>query len=223
MLFWYKFKSKSLFINGQMEAEISLKKDWTPSPEAFDKLLGWLDEDREIAGEKYEKIRQKLLKLFKWRNCTPEADYADITINRVTRRVFEGAEVSREKPYLYFHGIALNVVREFWRGQLKNKQVDFESIASIEFAAESPAQAMEAEFEERRKANLYACMNRCLQQLPDDMREFIVKYHQGERKKDVRKIMAEEQKVGLNVLRIRACRIRADLEKCVTRCVAIKN
>ena len=91
MRFWYRFKSKSLFINGQMEAEISLKKDWIPSPEAFDKLLGWLDDDREIAGEKYEKIRQKLLKLFKWRNCTPEADYADITINRVTRRVFEGA------------------------------------------------------------------------------------------------------------------------------------
>ncbi len=206
-----------------MEAESSIKKDWMPTPEAFDKLLGWLDSDREIAGQKYEKIRQKLVKLFKWRNCTPEEEYADITINRVTRRVFEGAEVSKEKPYLYFHGTALNVVREFWRGQLKNKQVDFESVAPMELAAENPAEAMEAEFEERRKANLYACMNRCLQHLPDETRGFIVNYHQGERKKDVRKIMAEKQKVGLNVLRIRACRVRADLEKCVERCVAIKN
>lgn len=145
-----------------MEAEISLKKDWTPTPEAFDKLLGWLDDDREIAGEKYEKIRQKLIKLFKWRNCTPEEDYADITINRVTRRVFEGANVSDEKPYLYFHGIALNVIREFWRGQLKNKQEDFENIAPLELAAESPEQKMEEEFEEARKANRYACMNRYL-------------------------------------------------------------
>ncbi len=93
----------------------------------------------------------------------------------------------------------------------------------MELAAESPAQAMEEELEARRKAHLYACMNRCLQQLPDETREFIVKYHQGERKKDVRKMMAEEQSVGLNVLRIRACRVRADLEKCVERCVAIKN
>lgn len=206
-----------------MEAEISLKKDWTPTPEAFDKLLGWLDADREIAGEKYEKIRQKLIKLFKWRNCTPEEDYADITINRVTRRVFEGANVASEKPYLYFHGIALNVIREFWRGQLKNKQEDFDIISPLELAAESPEQKMEADFEEAQKANRYACMNRCLQGISDEAREFIVKYHHGERKKDVRKIMAEEQKVPLNVLRIKACRVRADLEKCVERCVALRK
>lgn len=200
-----------------------LKKDWTPTPEAFDKMLWWLDDDREIAGEKYEKIRQKLIKLFKWRNCTPEEDYADIAINRVTRRVFEGVEVSREKPYLYFHGIALNVIREFWRGQQKHKQEDFENISPMELATESPAQEMEAEFEDARRANRYTCMNRCVQNLPEDTREFIIKYHHGERKKDVRKIMSEEQKVPLNVLRIKACRIRADLEKCVERCIALTN
>src|SRR4051812_45168645 len=109
-----------------METETTLKKDWTVTPEAFNKLLVWLDPDREAAGEKYEKIRQKLIKLFKWRNCTPEEDYADITINRVTRRVFESAPVDVSNPYLYFHGTALNVIREFWRGQLKHKQEDFE-------------------------------------------------------------------------------------------------
>lgn len=206
-----------------MEAEISLKKDWTPTPEAFEKLLAWLSDDRETAGAEYEKIRQKLIKLFKWRNCTPEEDYADITINRVTRRVFEGAEVSKEKPYLYFHGIALNVIREFWRSQQKHKHEDFESVAPSELTAENPTEQMEAEFEEQKRANRYACMNRCVQNLPDEIRQFIIKYHHGERKKDVRKEMAEAEKVGLNVLRIRACRIRTDLEKCVERCVAIKN
>lgn len=206
-----------------MEADNSLKKDWIPTPEAFDKLLGWLDVDREIAGEKYEKIRQKLMKLFKWRNCTPEEDYADITINRVTRRIFEGANIAGEKPYLYFHGIALNVIREFWREQLKHKQTDFESLAPNELTAENPAQKMDEEFEEARRANRFSCMNRCVQNLPDDTREFIIKYHHGTRKKDVRKTMAEQQKVGLNILRIKACRIRADLEKCVERCVALKN
>ena len=76
-----------------METEVSLKKDWTVTPEAFDKMLLWLDSDRETAGVKYEKIRQKLIKLFKWRNCQPEEEYADITINRVTRRIFESAAV----------------------------------------------------------------------------------------------------------------------------------
>jgi hypothetical protein len=101
-----------------METETSLKKNWTITPEAFEKLLVWLDaEDREAAGLKYEKIRLKLLKLFKWRNCQPEEYYADETIDRVTRRVAEGAPVEVRDPYLYFHGIALNVIREFWRGQ----------------------------------------------------------------------------------------------------------
>ena len=100
-----------------MDTKSLLKKDWTPTPEAFDKMLAWLAADREQAGLEYEKIRQKLIKLFKWRNCRPEEDYADITINRVMRRISEEVEASKDKPYLYFHGTALNVLREFWRGE----------------------------------------------------------------------------------------------------------
>lgn len=202
-----------------METDIVLKKDWIPTPEAFDKLLGWLDADREKAGEEYEKIRQKLLKLFKWRNCTPEEDYADITINRVMRRVSENVEVPNEKPYLYFHGTALNVIREFWRGQLKHKQQDLDSVNPTELATESPAELLEHEYEEGRRASRYNCMKDCLRELPPDTQKFIVEYHHGESKKDVRKQMAETLNVPLNVLRIRACRVREGLQKCVDGCV----
>jgi DNA-directed RNA polymerase specialized sigma24 family protein len=183
-------------------------------------LLTWLDsEDREAAGIKYEKIRLKLVKLFKWRNCQPEEDYADETINRVTRRIAEGAPVEVREPYLYFHGIALNVVREFWRSQQKHKQEDFDSLAPAEFSAESAERKMEREFEQAQAENRYRCMNQCLRELPDETREFIVEYHHGERKKDARKLLSERLKIPLNALRIRACRIRADLEKCVEKCV----
>jgi DNA-directed RNA polymerase specialized sigma24 family protein len=203
-----------------MEAKSPLKKDWTPTPEAFEKMLLWLDSDREKAGEEYEKIRQKLIKLFKWRNCRPEEDYADITINRVMRRVYEDIEASTDKPYLYFHGTALNVLREFWRGEQKHKTEDIENVT---LSTDSPEEKMLDNFEERKKAAKFDCMRNCLLQLSDETREFIVKYHHGERKKDVRKEMAEKEKVPLNVLRIRACRVRTDLEKCADRCVAIKN
>jgi DNA-directed RNA polymerase specialized sigma24 family protein len=202
-----------------METETLLKKDWTVTPEAFDKLLAWLDADREAAGEKYEKIRQKLIKLFKWRNCTPEEEYADLTINRVTRRVFEGANVSDQKPYLYFHGIALNVIREYWRGRLKHKREDFEELNPLELAADSPHQKMEQEVEQDREAGRFACMQECLRALPADTRDFIVEYHHGESKKDVRKEMAEKLKVPMNVLRIRACRVREGLQRCVDGCL----
>ena len=202
-----------------METEITLKKDWKVTPEAFEKMLAWLDSDREVAGEKYEKIRQKLIKLFKWRNCTPEEEYADITINRVTRRIYESAPVEVSNPYLYFHGTALNVIREFWRDQLKHKQEDFEALDPLEFADENPQQKIEQELEQTQIQNRFACMQECLRELTPENRDFIVEYHHGESKKDARKEMAEKLNVSLNVLRIRACRIRESLQKCVDKCV----
>ena len=196
-----------------------LKKDWNPTPEAFDKLLGWLAHDREKAGEEYEKIRQKLIKLFKWRNCRPEEEYADITINRVTRRVSEGTAVPNEKPYLYFHGTALNVLREFWRGQLKHKQEDFENVSPLELATDSPQQAIEQKLEQQKQSSRFACMNECLQGLAPETQAMIVEYHHGESKKNVRQELAEKLQISINVLRINACRVRADLQSCVEKCV----
>src|SRR5712692_1447912 len=101
-----------------------MKRDWVLTPEAFEKLLACLDPDRERAGAKYEEIRHKLLKLFQWRGCTAAEDYADRTIDRVARRTLESREPRLEDPYRYFHGVALNVLREYWREpQAESKSV----------------------------------------------------------------------------------------------------
>lgn len=187
--------------------------------EAFEKLLVWLDDDREVAGEKYEKIRLKLVKLFKWRNCAPEEEYADETIDRVARRVSEGAAVDVKAPYLYFHGIALNVIREYWRGQQKHTVEDIDETSPLELSTKSPAAEMEEKHDRHFAEQRYDCMKKCLQNLPQDARDFIVEYHQGERKKDARKEMSERLRIPMNALRIRAFRVREGLEKCVEKCV----
>lgn len=202
-----------------MGAERSLKKDWTVTPEAFDAMLRWLDPDREAAGEKYEKVRQKLLKLFKWRNCFPEEEYADITMNRVTRRVYEKAPEAAVDPYTYFHGTALNVLREYWRGQLKRKHQDIDTADPAALAVGDAEDELDRRDEQQTAEKRYGCMRECMLGLPKDSREFIVKYHHGENKKEIRKTMAEKLGVQLNVLRIRACRIREGLQSCVGRCV----
>lgn len=203
-----------------MKTESSLKKDWTITAEAFDKLLMWLDDDREVAGEKYEKIRLKLVKLFKWRNCTPEEEYADKTIDRVARRVCEGITVDEVKdPYLYFHGIALNVIREFWRQQQKHTHEDIDETSPTEFSTESPHQLKEQEIERDVSERRYDCMRKCLSELPQENRDFIVEYHQGERHKESRKEMSERLQIPMNALRIRAFRLRESLDKCVVKCV----
>ncbi|HKP37054.1 MAG TPA: hypothetical protein VJT71_09355, partial [Pyrinomonadaceae bacterium] len=55
--------------------------------EDFDRLLAWLDADRERAGVIYEKIRWRLITIFAARNCVTPEDLADETLDRVARKV----------------------------------------------------------------------------------------------------------------------------------------
>ena len=200
-------------------SERALKKDWEVTPEAFEKLLYWLDPDPNAAGTKYEIVRQKLVKLFKWRNCVPEEEYADITINRVTRRIWESADVEVADPYLYFHGTALNVLREYWRGQLKHRH---ESIDEQTWRGPTVKDAEQLAADEADRAageSKHRCMKECIAGLPDDSRELIVAYHNSVNKIEARRTIAERLDISINVLRIRACRIRDGLRACVGRCV----
>lgn len=202
-----------------MQSEGSLKKDWEVTPEAFEKLLHWLDPDIEKAAEKYERVRLKLIKLFKWRNCIPEEEYADVTINRVTRRVFENAPVDVTDPYLYFHGTALNVIREFWRKEQKQRHEDIDALEHAIPAAKNVEQLMDEESDHNKQALRFNCMKGCIGSLPHDQRELIVTYHNGDNKIALRKSLAERLNVPINVLRIKACRIRESLQRCVSKCV----
>src|SRR5204863_6195928 len=55
--------------------------------ESFEILLAQLDPDRERAGELYETIRRKLIRLFEWRGCACPEDLADETFNRGARQL----------------------------------------------------------------------------------------------------------------------------------------
>ena len=49
---------------------------WSLTKDAFDRLLSVLDPDRNEAGLKYERIREKLTNLFRWRGrLDPKATY----------------------------------------------------------------------------------------------------------------------------------------------------
>jgi DNA-directed RNA polymerase specialized sigma24 family protein len=65
------------------------------------------------------------------------------------------------------------------------------------------------------------CLDHCLAALSSDSRQLIMDYYQEERraKIELRQQLAKKLSIPLNALRIRAHRIRASLEKCVTKCV----
>jgi DNA-directed RNA polymerase specialized sigma24 family protein len=172
------------------------------TPESFDQLLAFLHPDRDEAGNKYEAIRLRLIKIFTCRGCCVPEDLADETINRVARKVPEIAAAYTGDPALYFFGVANHVHMEY----LRRKPVP------VPPQQPDPSDDLEREFQ---------CLEQCIEQLPPEHQKLIIEYHQDEKrtKIDRRKQLAERLDIGLNALRIQVCRIRASLQECVFRCL----
>ena len=189
-----------------------MKKEWVLTQEAFERLLDWLDSDRDRAGKKYETVRLRLIKIFTCRGCTEAEDLADETINRVTAKVQEIAENYSGDPALYFYGVSQKVHLEYLR-KYQKKQADVAVDSVTPNAAPiSLDDAIEPEYE---------CLERCLDHLPSDNRKLVVEYYQQERQAKIehRKRLATELGIAVNALRIRAHRIRLVLQRCVLDCL----
>ncbi|HEV7857374.1 MAG TPA: hypothetical protein VGO91_01875 [Pyrinomonadaceae bacterium] len=185
-----------------------LKKNWIPTKESFDRLLACLDEDRERAGEMYVNIRARLVKFFEWRGSETPDDNADETINRVTRKVYEGESIQNVQSY--FYGVARMLFMETLKEQQKQRQ-------ALDHLS-PPIQFLEDRTDEEARI---ACFESCLNRLPDENRRLIVSYYEEDRRAKIerRKALAEQLKIPLNALRIRVHRIRMQLEQCVTECL----
>jgi len=196
------------------------KRDWVLTPDAFEILLVNLHADRDRAGDEYERIRQKLLKFFKWRGCHDAEEYADRTIDRVARRIIEGVELRASNRYLFFHGVALNILKEHWRGPARDSNT-LDDLPPSSSPANDPAEMREREEARQEQERRLECLGECLQNLPAEGRELVTKYHQSEGRAKIegRKELAALLKIPLNALRIRVFRIRTELEGCVDGCL----
>jgi DNA-directed RNA polymerase specialized sigma24 family protein len=209
-----------------MRVPTSRKKVLSITQEAFDRLLAELHPDSERAGEQYEKIRQKLVKMFQWRGCALAEECADETFNRVARKICEGTTLWTGDPYSYFHGVALNVLREYWRSPERTAET-LEEIAPSQALSADPEELWLRKMEHTEKERMLECLNQCLQKLPPESLHLITRYHQGEEAPDKsdkmdkvrRKELARALGIPLNALRIRAYRIRVEIEGCVENCL----
>ena len=172
--------------------------------EHFDSLLDWLDPDRQRAGEKYQKIREGLIKIFTWNACSDAESLADETFDRVILRVPELRQTYSGDPALYFYGVAKNVFREHLRDR------------SVEHVASVPDSPETTDIEK-----MNSCLEQCLSNLSPSSRELITHYYIEKRteKLSSRKDMAEKLNVSANQLRVRAYRIRQALKTCVQTCL----
>jgi DNA-directed RNA polymerase specialized sigma24 family protein len=178
--------------------------------ENFDRLLAWLHpSDREEAGKIYLKIRSGLLNRFASHGCPVPDKLADITIDRVAKKLPEIIDGWVGDPERYFHRVAYYVLLEYWA-----KEPD-----EVELPEELPPD--EEDDDESLELDL-DCLEECMKSIPPWKRELIKEYYCGEGPKiPRRKAMAERLGIELPALRVWVLRIKQTLRSCIEKCLEV--
>ena len=170
--------------------------------QAFDRLLNWLDADRERAGLLYEQIRWRLVTILAARGCTLAEELADETIDRVARRVTDIHETYTGDKALYFLGVMNNIHHEFLRRP-------------------PPPRLIQTDEDVEAREEIHLCLDNCLATLAPYSRQLIERYYAENKqaKIDLRRVIARELGIKASSLRLRALRIREKLQTCIERCL----
>jgi DNA-directed RNA polymerase specialized sigma24 family protein len=167
------------------------------------RLLAYLDRNPERAQEIYLLLYQRLRRFFEYRGCHHPEEAADETLDRVNYKLEQGVIVPNIDAFIM--GIARLVRLEFIRAQGRFVPLPDEfQLPSAEMTDEDDG--------------ALACLERCARKLPPESETLIRRYHDSRRSED-RASLAVALGVNLNVLRLRASRIRDKLENCILICL----
>ena len=174
--------------------------------QAFERLLGILDADRDRAGAAYEHLRERVAGLLHWWGSPWPLDLADETMDRVARKLQEGVEVPRERLPAYVRGVARMV---FYEAARRPREDELPETLDLT-----------APVGHEEKEESLRCLDRCLQTLSPADRDCVLRYYSNEESKtNVRRALAASLGVSATALRIRTSRLRGRLETCVSRCL----
>ena len=188
-----------------VSASVTARK-WTLTQEAFDQLLASFAPDREDAAQKYLEVRGNLIRLFVWRGCPFPEDHADETFNRVARKISEGEEIRNAPAYVI--GVARLLVLEIIKTHSRQK----EALEELQKSDVTEDTQTELRIE---------CLQQCLSRLSPDNRELILQYYQGDKRAKIenRRQLSDRLGLAINSLRMRALRLREQLQNCVEECL----
>ncbi len=176
--------------------------------ESLDRLLSWLHPDREEAGKIYVKIRSELSNRFSAQGCKSPDKHADITIDRVAKKLPEIIDTYVGKREPYFYSVAFYVLRECFA----KKTNEVELPDDLPLPAPDDDDDVELEFE---------CLEKCLEGLTPQKQYLIRNYYWGDKKGKIqrRKELASRFNLERSVLRVQALRIRQELKDCIIDCL----
>ena len=176
----------------------------------FDKLLRWLNEDRERAAQTYSLIHRKLVVFFTSKQISVAQDLADEAINRVARKIDHLTEDYKGDPAYYFFSVAKKVLLEYLKSP---KELE---LSQVQTAPEQEKDVFEDYYE-----HFYSCM----ENLSVENRELIIKYFQKAKqsKIDHHKELMKKLEISPQLLRTKIFRIKNSLRKCIKSNLEKKN
>lgn len=183
-----------------------MKKTWSLTQESFERLLTWLDSNREEAAVKYESIRFRLIKYFTCNGCGDHAEeLADETFDRVTNKLERGeiAEPFTGNKALYFLAFAKNIRLEHITDRKPREMPDRQEIVPDPTEHEDD------------------CLEQCVPILAKEDRWLAIEYYRYEKTTKIghHKKLAEQFGLSLAGLRTRIHRIRERLRPCIEECL----
>jgi len=193
-----------------------LKRDWTLNQGAFGRLLEWLDEGEDSKGERYLEVRRRLRLYFDRKNCLSPDDLTDETLSRIARKLEEKGSITDVSALHYCYIVAKYVFLENLR------RLKAEHIGAAEDVRQDTAQgqSVKTESDHEAREKMHGCLEKCLDELPNDDRELILEYYRSEGREKIERRSELAGRLGLskNALILRASRIRTRLEGCVRSC-----
>jgi DNA-directed RNA polymerase specialized sigma24 family protein len=177
---------------------------------AFARLLSALDPEPDRAGQAYEHLRRALIRFFECRNAHPADECADITLDRLERKLGEATPILDVHAFAY--GIARLVMFERLRRPVALPLHDAGDIRAPEVLTAG----------DQREAAVRRCFDGCLAGLPEDSQALVLRYYEleGRARIEARRALAITLGLTDNALRIRVQRLRDRLEACLGTCLS---
>lgn len=173
----------------------------------FDALLRRLRADG-ADGIAYEALRARLIRFFRMHVPAEADELADVSLDRLARKIHEGTEVASVP--LYTLGIARMVLHETHARGARRRAAEVDP--TLQADAEESGDGAETE------AALTA-LSGCLDAAGVEARTLMLAYYgaDGGARIAMRQKLAGERGISLNALRNRALRLRDMLEECVRK------
>jgi len=184
---------------------LQIRSDSRFNAAAFERFLYWLGPDPETASRKYESIRTRLIIMFRARRCHCAEDLADVTFERVLRKLPDLITGFTGDPARYFYGVAKKVFLEYQR----QITIDYRR-----FQISLPTNIGNPDLE-----NMLQQLDEALSIIPESDRELILRYYtdSGKNKINHRRVLAAQFGLRPSALRLRVFRIRREIRDYISR------